>query len=594
MFERQLIFFIFIFLYSIISTAQVYDDHYGLGHNALINVSGSTAETGAGATSTLTGTGYFPDLAGASRFLSQATLGYNWEQINYVSNTGIKNWLDEQFEIPAASYYSKYDSIYNYGSNLIGNSNELNQYISYTFYDMVLKQPDLLRQKVAFALSQILVISLPTKGYLSTNYYDALYLNAFGNYREVLQQVTQHPGMGVYLNSFKNKKADFALHTFPDENYARELMQLFTIGLWELNNDGSLKLDANSKPIRTYDIADIEQLAKVFTGLGAGGTNNNYTLSFLIPLLYLDVNSPMVMYDAYHDKSTKQLINGTILAYNQPGQNDINTTLDVLFNHPNVGPFISTRLIQHLVKSNPSPQYINRVANKFNNNGNGVRGDLKAVIKAIFLDPEARECSHIDDTTSGKLIQPIERMLNLYKAFNISTPSNKFYLNDALEFKDALEQSFLAAPTVFNFFTPFFAESDFVEPANLVSPEFEILNTYTTVSYINSIENALKQKPFANHTKANNSNNSLAENTNDEPTLNFTEELNLLTNNGPQALLDRLDVLLCRGQLSFDNKTIIENTLIQNFATVAGYTNEDAVKDAIYYIMISPNYTILK
>lgn len=596
MFKKQLIIIcsITIICQANFSFAQVYNNHYGVGNNAKISVSGSNEETGADAFSTVTGTGYYPDLAGSARFLSQATLGYNYQQINYVSATGIKNWLEEQFAIAPASYYAKYDSIYNYASGLTINSNELREYLSFTFYEMVLKQPDVLRQKIAFALSQILVLSLPSKGYAASSYYDVLYLNAFGNYHDILNEVSHHPAMGIYLSSFRNKKADFALNTFPDENYAREVMQLFSIGLWQLNNDGSQKLDANGQPIRTYDIADIEQLAKVFTGLGAGGTNNNYPTSFLISQTHLDVNTPMTMYDAYHDKSTKQLIDGTILAYNQPGADDINTAIDVLFNHPNVGPFLSIRLIQHLVKSNPSPQYVNRVTNTFNNNGNGVRGDLKAVLKAIFLDPEARECSYIDDTTSGKLIQPIERLLNLYIAFNVSTPSNKFYLNDYFEFVEALEQSFLNAPTVFNFFTPFFSEKEFVKPANLVSPEFEILNTYTTTAYINLVENTLKQKPFANHTLVNTTDQKLAENINDEPVFNFNLEIDILNNNGITALIDHLNVLLCRGQLSFENKTIIENTLNQNFTNVNSYSNQDAIKDAIYFIMISPNYTILK
>jgi len=596
MFKKSLIviYSVAIICITNICTAQIYNDHYGIGNDATIKVSGSTEESGTTAFSTVNGTGYFPDLAGASRFLSQATLGYNQQQIEDVANTGIKNWLEEQFNIAPASYYAKYDSIYNDVANLTNSNKERKEYISFTFYDMVLKQPDVLRQKVAFALSQILVLNRSRFGYAAFSYYDVLYTNAFGNYHDLLNQVTYHPAMGLYLSTFKNKKADFALNTFPDENYARELMQLFSIGLWQLNNNGSQKFDADGNPIRTYDIADIEQLAKVFTGLGAGATTTGQPANFLVSQGILERNTPLAMYDAYHDKSTKRLIDGTTLAYNQPGTDDIKTTLDVLFNHPNVGPFISTRLIQHLVKSNPSPQYINRVANVFNNNGNGVRGDLKAVIKAIFLDVEVRDCSHIDETTSGKLIQPIERLLHLYVAFNISTPSNKFYLSDIKEFKDATEQSFLNAPTVFNFFTPFFAESDFVEPAGIVSPEFEILNTYTTISYINLIENILKQKPFTNYTKASGVVGVLAENINDEPVLDFTTELALLSNNGIGALIEHLDILLSRGQLTFDNKTIIENTLSQNFANVTGYTNKDAVKDAIYYIMISPNYTILK
>jgi len=267
--------------------------------------------------------------------------------------------------------------------------------------------------------------------------------------------------------------------------------------------------------------------------------------------------------------------------------------INMLFNHPNVGPFIARRLIQNLVKSNPTSAYINRVASAFNNNSKGVRGDLKAVIKAILLDPEARICGDNDMLKEGKLIQPIERFTHLFAAFDIASPSGKFFLRDQIEFQDKLGQSFLESPTVFNFFSPFFAESNYVEPNGMVSPEFEILTSTSSINYINLIENAVKYKPFNNRTALSNNTYYLAGNNDDRPYLDFTDEINILESSGIEALLDRLDILLCRGSLSDTNKTKITNAINEFFNRINSYTSERAVQDAVYFIMIS-EYPILK
>ncbi len=592
---------IIIWLFSpLIMNAQVYDDYFGNGHQVGMTVSGSSGSNANTAENSVNGTDLFPDLAGASRFLAQATLGYNYEEIEYVAQIGIKEWMEEQFSVNNTSFRTEYQTIYDDVMDSIGvtNDDEKAEYLTYSFYEMLVKKPDLLRQKVAFALSQVLVISargnLVNEGFGNSDYYDILYQNAFGNYKDMLEKVTFHPCMGIYLSTYQNQRADFALGTYPDENYGREVMQLFTIGLHELNNDGTLKLDANGDIIPTYNIVDVQELSKVFTGLAAGAREDGNTPVFATSKGIADLTEDMAMYEFYHDKTEKVMIDGTVLPFNQSGLQDIDQALDILFNHPNVGPFLSIRLIQQLVKSNPTPAYVNRVATVFNNNGAGVRGDLKAVVEAILLDPEARDCAWIDHPQSGKLLQPIERMTNLFVAFDITSPSNKLYFKDANELEEELGQAFLAAPSVFNFFSPFYAEDSYVEPNNMVSPEFQILNTTSGIYYMNIIEDALKNRPFSNRTILNGTGNGLNNNNADEPFLNFDDEINELANNGVEAMLDRLNILLCRGQLSTRNKGIIEDFITQSFSNVSGFDNEDAVKSAVYLIMASPNYTILK
>lgn len=581
-------------------TAQTYPDHFGTGQYVGISVSSSDEDADNAALNSVNGTGITPDLVGAARFLSQATMGYNYEQIEYVNQTGIDTWLGEQFDAPMASYAETYQMIYD--SALVitpENDSEKNEYLSYTFYEMLVKQPDFLRHKIAFALSQILVIAptnsnLNNRGFGNSDYYDILYQGAFGNYRDILHDVTFHVSMGVYLSTFQNQKADFALGTYPDENYAREIMQLFTIGLLELNNDGTEKIDANGNLIPSYNIKDVQELSKVFTGLGCGATDNGTSPSFTKGSGSTDFTVPMTMYDGFHDASEKIMIDGSILPAGQTGVKDINDAIDLLFNHPNIAPFISIRLIQQLVKSNPSPAYVNRVANAFNNNGQGIRGDLKAVVKAILIDPEARNCDLIDTPKSGKLLQPIERMTNLFLAFDVTTPSGKIWFRDEFDIGENLEQAFLAAPSVFNFFSPFYAEKEYVLSNDMVSPEFQILSATTGIHYLNTIEDATKVRPFRNRTLVSNSGLGLAYNANDNPVLDLSDEIDLLNTQGLSALIDRLNLLLCRGQLSDSAKSIIEDTIQQYQANISGYNAEDTVQDALYFIMISPNYAILK
>ncbi len=591
--------------------AQTYPDHFGTGNDVGITISSSPSVAADSAETTLSGTGYLTDLEGASRFLSQAGFGGSYEEMVYVTQVGVGDWLDEQFAMPADPYLTNYYSIY---TDIISRIQMVHPgavidrdrtYQDFVFYKKAFRDADVLRNKAAFALHQVLVLStrsikLQKRGYGAASYYDILYEGAFGNFRDILGQVTLNPLMGFYLSHLQNKKADPALGTLPDENYAREIMQLFTIGLHELNNDGTKKLDGDGNPIPTYDIVDIQELAKVFTGLSGGAWDveafpslAGLPLAFNQDLRRYDTRVPMIMWEEHHEPGTKTLVDGTVIPAGQTGMQDINQALDALFNHPNVGPFIATRLIQQMVKSNPTPLYVNRVASAFNNNGNGVRGDMKAVFRAILTDPEARECSWLDHPKTGKLRQPLERIIGLFRAFDIDSPSGDLWFAEYNTLFDVQEQIFMGAPTVFNFFTPFYAEDNYVSPNDMVSPEFQILHSVTAIHYLNLMENALKERPFRNFTRVNPNSPRLNNNNADAPFLDFSDEIALLDASGLNAMMDRLNLILCHGGLSDGTRTIIEAALT-DLINSGNFTSEEIVQNAIYFIVASADYTILK
>ena len=353
--------------------------------------------------------------------------------------------------------------------------------------------PDPLRQRVAFALSQIFVISdnmetLGTNPAGMINYYDMLENNAFGNYRDLLFGVATHPCMGIYLSHLGNAKADPVANTFPDENFAREVMQLFSIGLWMLNTDGTQQLDATGQPIPTYSNANITEMARVFTGLSHWNSDfNGYSDDF---------TQPMIGWDAYHDLGTKTLLLGvtTPARTASPGSTgtatfaDVNAAIDNLFNHPNVGPFVARQLIQRFITSNPSPAYIARVATAFNNNGSGVRGDMKAVIKAMLLDDEARNPLMRSDPTYGKLREPFLKCVNFAHAFNATSQAGWYYLDSFILDHD---EEPLKSPSVFNFYLPNYTPPGALAQAGLVAPEFQIINASSGTLAPNYFWNAI-------------------------------------------------------------------------------------------------------
>lgn len=404
--------FLLLVLFCLKLPAQVYDDYVGGGHAEGVTVFSSSEyqfngwDEAATADKTITGDGLEGKLTEASRFLAQATLGANLQTIHHVAEIGIESWIEEQFEAPVTYYLDimeeVYDEVYQFYIAGGGDPNNFScrpDWVesNYAWWQMTMTNEDQLRHRVAQALSEILVISKENSdvrdyGYGVASYYDIFIENAFGNYKDILLDVSLHPVMGKYLSHLNNPKSIPEWNIFPDENYAREVMQLFSIGLFELNLDGSRQLDGEGNFIPTYDNRDISELAKVLTGLGAGGLSEcgtAYEPAFWLEIRHIDMTEPMAMYENWHEQGEKVLFGDQVIPDGQSGMEDVESAIDIIFNHQNVGPFISRLLIQQLIKSNPSPEYISDVASAFNDNGDGVRGDMKAVVKAILLHPEA-------------------------------------------------------------------------------------------------------------------------------------------------------------------------------------------------------------
>jgi uncharacterized protein (DUF1800 family) len=439
----------------------------------------------------------------AARFLIQATFGATQDEITKVAAKGYSAWINEQISaVPASSHRTETIHDFNRNQTNAGAGNRDPVTLAYQYpggahrqaawWKIAVEGPDQLRQRVAFALSQILVIS-DTNGTVAAwqegaaNFYDIFVQNAFGNFRDVLEKVTLNPMMGIYLSALRSAKATFDTRgnptSLPDENYAREVMQLFTIGLNELNPDGTLRLDPNGQPIPTYTQDTIMQMAKVFTGWGFANSTENATANVNLfrgsPGNYID---SMMLWPAFHDDTAKAIVGGRVLPAGQGGVKDLRDALDALVAHPNTAPFISRQLIQRLVTSNPSPGYIYRVAQVFSNNGAGVRGDLAAVVRAILLDYEARSPAVAATATFGKLKEPLIMTTALLRAAGGTSNSGRIYIPNP---EGSLSQAALRSPTVFNFYEPNYVLPGAVAEAGLYAPEFQILNDTTAITQPN-------------------------------------------------------------------------------------------------------------
>jgi uncharacterized protein (DUF1800 family) len=456
---------------------------------------------------------------------------------------------------------------------------------SYAWWNLNLSNEDELRQRVAYALSEIFVVSLVTdlggNAFALSSYYDVLTKNALGNFRDLLLEVTLHPSMGFYLNHLNNPRTIPLANIHPDENYAREIQQLFSIGLYELNQNGTRKTDTQGNWIPTYGQMEIKEFAKVFTGLGLSAVMPNMYIDepeFFLDIYLADMTKPMKMYEEWHEPGQKQLLNGFIVPSGQTGMKDINDAIDNLFNHPNVGPFIGKQLIQKLVTSNPSPGYVSRVSEAFNDNGQGIRGDLRAVIKAILLDSEARSCEFVQSETSGKLREPFAR----YAHFSESMDLEQFfgrYWNPGYGFWLATGQIPLASPTVFNFYLPEYRPSGPINDAGLTGPEFQIHNSRTSIEFINQVNDwAVWQYMWGSWEAG------------DPYTTVDLQELEVLARD-PEVLINHLDRIFTHGSLSDGTRAIIKEAIDP---LIWGNFKYDRARMALYLIMISPDYAILK
>ena len=510
----------------------------------------------------------------AARFLTQATFGARTvADINALSQSGYRGWLDAQFATPAGTPHIDYLNA------IKANGDRVEEQHAYeSVWQQFLYNENQLRARVAFALSEIMVISniAPDQDtWALASWMDMLYRNAFGNYRTLLEDVTLHPAMGYYLNMLGNDREDPAAGFKPNENYAREVMQLFSIGLVQLNSDGTAQRNAQGQTIPTYVQADVEEFARVYTGWSFAG--GNVLDSHAFDRVAENWTQPMRAWPSHHSTGSKRLLNGTVLPAGQSAEKDLKDALDNLFNHPNVGPFMARRLIQFLVTSNPTPAYVGRVAAKFNNNGQGVRGDLRAVVEAILLDAEARDASVVTSTTFGKQKEPVIRFVNLLRGTGAlaTNGANSIWWLDNPD--DHLGQSPLLAPSVFNFFSPFFARAGTVAQAGLVSPEFQITTETQAVGRANFFNRVIYDREFGFRDEG-------------KLVLNYEPFKDLV--NQPSVLVDHFNLLFTAGGMSVTTRTAIIDMLTAMQAK--GESRTDRVRAALLMVFVSPDYVIQK
>jgi len=491
------------------------------------------------------------------RLLEQTTFGARLNDINSLSGSGPESWIDQQLALPA-TYMS--DGLY------LAQNNRWNEYVN-VWWRNSLTAEDQLRQRTAFALSQIFVISaidgLGDEQPGLANYYDILLRHSFGNYRELLEQITLSPIMGEYLSMKGNHKPDAEQNIRPDENYARELLQLFSIGLSMLNEDGSTINDADGVPVPTYDQDTVEAFAHVFTGWHFANAEH-----FRWPE-NKDFINPMVAWPEYHDTGEKKLLNGFVVPAGQSAEKDLADALDNIANHPNVGPFIVKHLITKLVTSNPSPEYIRDVVQVFNRNSKGERGNLGSTIKALLMHSEARTGHLSNPHTFGKTKEPLMRVTQLWRAFAPKALHPDF--NYAWVGQE-LRQSPLGSPSVFNFFSPDFSQPGRIRNSGLISPEFEIIDETSTISMTSRL---LSNSLWSHNYKVANDSNRVAIDINREMSMEDDRD----------ALLDHLDLLLLGGRMSAELRLEVNKLM-----DTRDYPNAESqrIAEAIFLIISSP------
>ena len=537
----------------------------------------------------------------ASRFLEQATFGASDADIHHLGLIGYQAWLTEQFNMLATPSEPAVEQAIvennppcaagdlKCNAALFVQNNQNENLVQEAFWQQSLTANDQLRQRVKYALSQLFVISGNNSTAIQNmprgeaSYYDMLGNDAFGNFRILLQDVTLSPMMGQFLSMLGNDKGNAT--TDPDENYAREVMQLFTIGLWQLKDDGTQQPGANGQPSATYTNSDVMGLAAVFTGFGwniPGDSSDNAWQNCCVYVGpgYGEELLPMQAFPSHHSTVQKQFLGVTIPASGSPDPNgDLQTALDTLFNHPNLPAFFSKQMIQHLVTSNPSPAYVSRVAKVFENDGTGVRGNLQAVIAAILLDTEARSsATDIANPQYGKVREALLRYTEWARAFTAQSRTGSFDLGSTEDPIYGLGEMWLRSPTVFNWFSPGYTPpGTTLAIDNLLAPEVQMTNVSTVVGYINYLQNAIGSNATGGP----------------DVFSSYATEISLAST--PDQLLDRINLLLIAGQMNSNlyNQILGAVTAIpipsgdQNAINAALLAR---VETAIYLTVASPDF----
>ena len=524
----------------------------------------------------------------ASRFLMQASFGPTLAEIEMVRELGFEGWIAAQqaAEPTRHSDYLRYIHEDHYGprADRSYNFSELDDFlfgnnITTAFARAAIQGEDQLRQRVAFALSQILVTSrrdanLTEKAMGMADYYDLFVEHAFGNYHDVLMNVALHPMMGRYLSHVGNQKAIPEINQYPDENFAREVMQLFSVGLWELNPDGTRQLDGMGNPIPTYSNLEITEMARVMTGLWFGG--QRWGLGGWVDV---DNTIPMEMHADRHDFGRKVLLRGFVVparaATRENGMRDVRDAIRHLFEHSNIGPFIGRQLIQFLVTDNPSPAFVQRVAAVFADNGSGIRGDLGAVVKAILLDEEARDPRFSDrDSSFGRLKEPVIRMMAMGRVLGMQTQPNLRWW-DWGDFYAESRQEPTYSPSVFNFYRPEYHAPGLPTQFQLDTPVFQITDSYSSIAFPNRIWRTLEEG-FTFYDA-------------------YRQPLRLgpwrdLAAADAARLVDRMNLLFCAGRMTLGTRATILNAVNQ----LSPEQTAERVRVAAYLALVSPEGAVMK
>jgi uncharacterized protein (DUF1800 family) len=537
----------------------------------------------------------------ASRFLDQATFGATDADIHNVSLNGFQAWLNQQFALPPTPQEPNLEqalilnnpacaaSDVKCNAALFEQNNQGEIYVQDAFWQQALAANDQLRQRVKYALSEIFVVStystvVQNEPRGEANYYDMLGNDAFGNFRTLLNDVTLNPIMGQFLSMLGNDKGNAT--TDPDENYAREVMQLFTVGLYKLNDDGSQQLDATGKPIPTYSNTDVMGLAKVFTGFSWNIPGDSTDNAWSNCCVYVGTGVgedllPMQSFPSHHSTAEKDFLGVTIPVQASPDpEGDLKIALDTLFNHPNLPAFFSKQMIQHLVTSNPSPAYISRVAAVFKDNGLGVRGDMKAVITAILLDPEARNsATGFANPQYGKVREALLRYTEWARAFTAQSRTGSYGIGSTEDPIWGLGQMPMRSPTVFNWFAPgYVPPGTSIEAAGLVAPELEMTNVTTVVGYLNFMQD------------------SIGGGATNGPDIFSSYGTEIALAATPSQLVDRINLLLMAGEMDSTLQGQIANA-VSAIPIPTGDQNainaalENRVMTAIYLTMASPSFS---
>jgi uncharacterized protein (DUF1800 family) len=519
----------------------------------------------------------------AARFLLQAQFSASPAEIASLRSTGYATWLERQAALPLGQTGWDWLNAKGYGDV----TNPANYFDStspgdYMIWNQLITGADSLRKRVALALSEIIVVSLTGldlewRSHAIAHYWDTLTRHALGNYRDLLGEITLNPAMGYFLNTAGNKKEN-STGRQPDENYAREVMQLFTIGLYQLNRDGSVKTDGSGVPLDSYTAADVSNLARVFTGYDHDYSQSVQTLVTSTRRVgdTSPTRLPMALNNANHSTLAATFL-GTTIAAGTPGAAALQTALDTLFNHPNAGPFIGKQLIQRLVTSNPSAAYVDRVAAVFEASGTRRRGDLALVVAAILMDDEARAPAGLTQAEFGKLREPMLRLVQWARTFGVTSASGAWKITDLSDPATRLGQSPLRASSVFNFFRPGYVPPGATLSAGKVAPEFQLVTESSVGGYLNFMMTII----------------SSGMNLNDITTA-YTDELALVLD--ADALVRRVNLLLSAGQLSSANYSLIVSALNATPVTASSSASvkRNRVCAAILMVMASAEYLIQK